>query len=103
MREKLTKFLFKYRITPHSVTGVAPAELLMGRRLRSWLDLLKPDLAAMVENNQLKQKLNRDGKQPYRVFNKGESVYIQDFTANKQKWIPGKSKKLQVLCHMLCY
>ena len=28
--EKLTKFL-KYRITPHSTTGIPPAELLMGR------------------------------------------------------------------------
>ena len=30
---KLSKLLFKYRITPHSTTGVAPSELLMGRRL----------------------------------------------------------------------
>ena len=29
--EKLTKFLFKYRITPYSTTGIPPAELLMGR------------------------------------------------------------------------
>ena len=33
VREKLAKFLFKYQITPHSSTGVAPAELLMGRWL----------------------------------------------------------------------
>ena len=55
VREKLAKFLFKYRITPHSSTGVAPAELLMGRHLRSRLDFLKPDLVATVEKNQLKQ------------------------------------------------
>ena len=30
VKEKLAKFLFKYRITPHSSSGVAPAELLMG-------------------------------------------------------------------------
>ena len=41
VREKLAKFLFKYQITPHSSTGVAPAELLMGRWLQSRLDLLK--------------------------------------------------------------
>ena len=34
VREKLAKFLFKYKITPHSSTGIAPSELLMGRRLR---------------------------------------------------------------------
>ena len=54
VREKLAKFLFKYQITPHSSTGVAPAELLM-RHLRSRLDFLKPDLVATVEKNQLKQ------------------------------------------------
>ena len=37
--EKLPKFLFKYRISPHSTTGVPPAELLMGRKLRYKLDL----------------------------------------------------------------
>ena len=40
MKEKLSRFLLKYRITPHSSTGVAPAELLMARSLRSRLDLL---------------------------------------------------------------
>ena len=33
IEEKLAKFLFKYRITPHSTTGVSPSELLMGRRM----------------------------------------------------------------------
>ena len=56
IKEKLNKFLFKYRITPHTVTGVAPAELLMGRRLRSRLDLLKPNLTETVQSKQLKQK-----------------------------------------------
>ena len=38
IKEKLNRFLFKYRITPHTVTRVTPAELLMGRRLRSRLE-----------------------------------------------------------------
>ena len=36
----LARFLFQYRITPHSTTGISPAELLMGRRPRSHLDLM---------------------------------------------------------------
>ena len=83
--------MFKYRITPHSTTGVAPAELLMGRRLRSRLDLLKPSVAATVEDNQLKQMLRRDGS---REFSEGALVYVQDFTASKQKWIPGTIRKI---------
>ena len=39
---ELCKFLFAYRNTPHSSTGVSPASLLVGRRLRCKLDLLKP-------------------------------------------------------------
>ena len=35
---KLLRFSFKYRITPHSSTGVSPAELMFGRKLRSHLD-----------------------------------------------------------------
>ena len=31
---KLARFLFSYRITPRSTTGVSPAQLQMGRRLR---------------------------------------------------------------------
>ena len=82
MKKKLAKLLFKYHITLHSSTGVAPAELLMGRCSRSRLDLLKSDLAA-------EPKLTDDGKQLLRVFSEDEPIYMQDFTASKQKWILG--------------
>ena len=36
-RKALQNFLFQYRVTPHTVTGVSPAELLMGRKLRDKL------------------------------------------------------------------
>ena len=36
-RKALENFLFQYRVTPHTVTGVSPAELLMGRKLRDKL------------------------------------------------------------------
>ncbi|XP_038634506.1 uncharacterized protein K02A2.6-like, partial [Scyliorhinus canicula] len=39
---KLSRWLFDYRTTPHSTTGIPPAELLMGRRLRTRLSLLFP-------------------------------------------------------------
>ena len=32
IEDKLAHFLFQYRITPHTMTGQSPAELLMGRR-----------------------------------------------------------------------
>ena len=42
LNTQLSRFLFKYRLTPHSSTGFSPAELMFGQKLRSTLDLLKP-------------------------------------------------------------
>ena len=39
----ISRLLFSYRITPHSSTGVSPAELLMGRKLNSVLSTIKPN------------------------------------------------------------
>ena len=36
-RKAVPDFLFQYRDTPHTITGMSPAELLMGRRLRDKL------------------------------------------------------------------
>ena len=49
---QLCKFLFQYRITPHTTTGVSPAELLMSRKLRSKLDLLHPDISGRIRDHQ---------------------------------------------------
>jgi len=54
--DRLSRFLFHYRSTPHSTTGVTPAELLLGRKLRSRLDVLRPDLGSKVMRRQMEQK-----------------------------------------------
>ena len=89
IKEKLNKFLFKYRITPHMITGVAPAELLMERRLHSRLDLMKPGLTETVQSKQLKQKLSHDNEKSFRKFSEGDGVYIKDFCHAKPKWVSG--------------
>ena len=60
---RLTGVLLSYRITAQSTTGIAPAELLFGRNLRSKLDLLKPSAdkkRSEVVMKQQVQKQNRD-------------------------------------------
>ena len=52
LMDRLARLLFQYRNTPHTTTGMIPAELLMGRRLRSRLDLIKPNLAQHVPDKQ---------------------------------------------------
>lgn len=53
IQEKLSRFLFRYRITPHSTTGVPPAELLMGRYSNP--DLI-PCILLQLQKKQLRQK-----------------------------------------------
>ena len=73
------------QVSDHST--LPPCELLMGRRLRSQLDLLQPSLTNNVEHSQAKQKLHHDTNKPYRQFG-GELVYAKDFTSAAEKWIP---------------
>ena len=80
-------------MTPHSTTGQSPAEMLMGRRLRSALDLLHPD-TARVMRQQLRQKAGHDNTKPARSFLLGERVYAHDFRDRSPKWIPGEISKI---------
>ena len=41
-KREVQDFLFQYRSTPHTVTSLSPAELLMGRKLRDKLPQIKP-------------------------------------------------------------
>ena len=91
IQDKFSRFLFKYRITLHTTTGILPCELLMNRQLRSKLDLLHPDtmLSQRVEQRQQSQKMAHDSHKPYREFKVGDTVYTEDFTPSNQKWIEG--------------
>ena len=93
VQERLSKFLFKYRVTPHTVTGIPPCEMLMGRRLRSRLDLLYPSIATRVESHQEKQKESHDTKRPLRTFQVGDLVYAEKFSG-LPKWIPASIVKV---------
>ena len=93
VQERLTRFLFDYRITPHTTTGVPPCEMLMNRRLRSRLDQFYPDVSGKVESRQVKQKELRD-QRSLRQFTENDQVYVQDFTTRKPKWIPGTVVKV---------
>ena len=42
IQKVLDQFLFRYRVTPHSTTGVSPTELMFGRRVRTVFDVLQP-------------------------------------------------------------
>lgn len=58
--DQIARMLFQYRITPHTTTGSAPAELLLGRKPRSRLDILKPHIESRVQERQSQQKAGHD-------------------------------------------
>ena len=88
LEDRLSKFLSNYRLTPHTTTGLSPAELLFGRRPRSRLDLVRPNLAKHVRTQQEQQKLHRDQHSKVRKFSVGDAVYVCDLPSKKD-WLPG--------------
>ena len=85
---RVARFLFLYRRTPHTTTGVTPAELLLGRIPRSHLDLLKPDVSQRVKDKQRLQKQNHDVHAKTRSFKPEDPVFVKDFPAGK-RWLAG--------------
>ncbi len=80
---RLNTFLGKYRATPHATTGSTPSELFLQRRVRTKLDLLKPDIEITVQNKQLQQlKKNHDKHSKLRTFEEGQSVLARSYLSS---------------------
>ena len=90
----LARILFQYRITPHSTTGISPSELLFGRRIRSHLDLMQPDLASHVEAKQRAQKKYHDAHSRDCTFEVGDAVFVKNFGSG-QTWLPGQIQEIR--------
>ena len=84
IQDKLSKFLFKYRIMPHTTTGVSPAELLINRQPRCCLDFLFPDVSGRV------QKENHDNSKTLRMFAQGDKILAKNFRSSNPKWLSGE-------------
>ena len=80
--------MFSYRTTPNSTTGQTLAELFLNRRVRTRLDLIRPDLGRKVFNKQSDQKTRHDKSSSEREFALGEQVLVQNFRG-EPKWLDG--------------
>ncbi|GFO16231.1 integrase core domain protein [Plakobranchus ocellatus] len=58
--DQLSQFLFKHQNTPHSTSGISPAEILIGCQINSRWQLLHPFVTQSVQNQQPRQKLYYD-------------------------------------------
>jgi len=88
-------FLQCYRSTPNPNTPnkLSPAEELMGRPIRTSLDLLRPTFRQASKNEkQLKQEMqyNRKHRTQKKEFSPGTLVFVQVHAVNKWTWIPGE-------------
>ena len=79
IESRVSRFLFKYRTTQHSTTGVPPAELMFNRHLLTHLDSLQPSIGQTVRQNQSKQKMGHDAHAKMRDFKEEDTVYIRSF------------------------
>ena len=89
---RVQPFLFKYCVTPQATTGVSPAKLLTGRRIRTHLDLLYPDIQRWVRNKQIRQKEDYDAHARSRNLQCGDLVYARNFGIGP-KWLLGVLQK----------
>lgn len=99
----LNRFLFDFRITAHSTTGIPPAEIMFGRQLKSRFSLLKPPLVKKkILDSQEKNVQTQKGKRNL-TFNVGQKVYIRDYTnPNKPSWMPARIKEVFGSRHYGC-
>ena len=86
LETKLARFLFKYRLTAQTVTGVLPAEMF-GRPLCSQLDLLQPDVHTKVRSRQEQQRSDHDRHARSREFKCGDLGHVRNFNQGPM-WVP---------------
>ncbi|XP_053550471.1 uncharacterized protein K02A2.6-like [Bombina bombina] len=72
----LSNFLFNYRNTPHATTGLSPAMLMFGRRLRTPLDKVRPEHPT--------QELNTSSVSEFVLHDR---VWVRNYRG-PNKWIP---------------
>ena len=82
MQDK-SRFLLKYRTTPHTTTGVTPVELLIKRKLRTKLDLIVPNTASQVRQKQEHQKQTHYHHPKHRDFEANDPGFLKDFSSPK--------------------
>lgn len=87
LQHRLDNFLLGYRSTPHSVTGRSPSEMFLGRRMRTRLSLLFPQVRETVERAQERQVSPSVGAAT-REFALQQKVLVRNHRG-REKWVFG--------------
>lgn len=90
VQERLNKFLFSYRNTPHSITSRTPAEIFLKRLPRVTLSLLKPSFAGdMAKRLRRDTEQRNDQRGPGESFSVGDGVYVKTTRGEPVSWQEG--------------
>ena len=93
LNDQLARFLFSYQTTPHSTTGITPAELLLGRNSQTRFHQLYPNRKQVIEEHQLRQKRDHDRQAKWRTFELGDQVFVCNFRPKGPRWVSGEIKE----------
>ena len=94
VQTRVSRFLFRYRTTPHSTTQCTPAELFLGRVPRTHLDSLFPSRGDRVQAKQEVQKRYKDRGSQDRYLFVGDRVFVSSVEGLRgfdkcSRWVPG--------------
>ncbi|XP_037036075.1 uncharacterized protein K02A2.6-like [Bradysia coprophila] len=87
----LQTFLQRYRMTPNAQlpANCSPAEVMLGRKIHSTLDLVKPRAKFdIVRDSKMEHQFNVKHGAKNRIFYPNQKVYIRDFRDKKIIWTP---------------
>ncbi|XP_053686504.1 uncharacterized protein K02A2.6-like [Sabethes cyaneus] len=100
----IVNFVMGYRKSVHCSTGLTPAHMMLGRDIRSSLELMSPREVLSTQNEKTatdnmkqKQELQASYYHGSRsvTFEVGENVIVRDYTnPNKQDWTPAVITKI---------
>lgn len=82
-------FLFDYRNMPHSLTGVTPAKLMLGRELRNRFTLLRPPAMTEKSYDMLEKQVKSKTTNRKTEFVIGEKVMVKDYRKGCKPWTQG--------------
>lgn len=72
LQHNLQEFLRQYRTAPHATTGSSPAQLFLGRAIRTKLDLTKPS----ESKTKKEQSQQSNANTTFREFDQQILVYF---------------------------
>lgn len=85
LRQDINGFLRQYRKAPHCTTGQSPAQLFLGRSIRTRLDLVRPENV----QDRMTEKQHSEFVPNFRRFQRGQSIYFLSNNSRMDKWLPG--------------